>query len=818
MLAQSFAQLNQEYPVYQFSQKKIAVLGNVQGIMLPVYPLLGDKKAAGKKDFGDASAMWNLLSVLQSHKLIPEDIAASELKNVYQKVHFANYPLMKYLHFDKSAVVLDEKRYRDALVRGTVSGSSADLHIDISSLLLRCDEKRATLTPYPARMLTDINAGHWELYEQQHWEPGSDMVKMPIREKLTARPPVMDIHSSGICAIDFGTSSTTVVCRDGKERLLRIGKGDYTKAPTAGDYENPTAIELRDIMGFQKAYAARSGRPYTEWEQMTVSHQALNRLLEDKEAGSYQQVFSEMKQWANCCNGQRRLRDRQGVEIVLSDYAGLGEDDFDPIEYYAYYLGLYINNMLNGIYLEYILSYPVKYSKEIRERLRLSFERGLRKSLPSSLLDDDELMRNFRVYLGASEPAAYASCALKELGRSHKELQPTAGKPVCYAVFDFGGGTTDFDYGLWRLPNETDKGRYNYVIEHFGAEGDVHLGGEKLLGILAYEVYKTNLEIMREKQIPFFLPVGCTAFAGSELLLNSSDEAHMNLRRLSSELRPVWEAPESEAARQISSQPLEVTLFAGGKLEAVSLRVDLEKLQAVMKERIQQGIDSFFLRMYHSFREQMADVVHILLAGNSCKSVLVQQLFAAKIAEEEANVQQTVRKVQHRDKKTGEVFKLYLPLGLEASADVDYECRPTGKTGVAFGLLDCRKGGHDVKVINRDLSPERQAPFAYYLGTNGRYDNFEVLIGKEVGYDIWVPFFEIEDDCFELYYTAEARALDNKLAVSELPAPKKCWIHYQEGGGGGIVHIRKIAPQTIEYTVMTAEGTTVAPVEKCELG
>ena len=89
------------------------------------------------------------------------------------------------------------------------------------------------------------------------------------------------------------------------------------------------------------------------------------------------------------------------------------------------------------------------------------------------------------------------------------------------------------------------------------------------------------------------------------------------------------------------------------------------------------------------------------------------------------------------------------------------------------------------------------------------------------GIDGMIPFnafFEIEDDCFELYYTAEARALDNKLAVSELPAPKKCWIHYQAGGGGGIVHIRKIAPQTIEYTVMTAEGTTVAPVEKCELG
>lgn len=43
---------------------------------------------------------------------------------------------------------------------------------------------------------------------------------------------------------------------------------------------------------------------------------------------------------------------------------------YDPIEIYAYYIGLYINNMFdsNGIYLNYILSFPVTYEKAIRDK------------------------------------------------------------------------------------------------------------------------------------------------------------------------------------------------------------------------------------------------------------------------------------------------------------------------------------------------------------------------------------------------------------------------------------------------------------------
>lgn len=77
----------------------------------------------------------------------------------------------------------------------------------------------------------------------------------------------------------------------------------------------------------------------------------------------------------------------------------------DPIELYAYYIGLYINNMNNGIYMDYVLSFPVTYERKIREAILKSFSRGIKKSLPESILNDTELMKKFNVQAGTSEPA-----------------------------------------------------------------------------------------------------------------------------------------------------------------------------------------------------------------------------------------------------------------------------------------------------------------------------------------------------------------------------------------------------------------------------
>ena len=795
------------------------VCGNVKtGTLIPVYPLTDPHEAASPQS---SEEVTELGMKLFAQRLIPESMDEADKERM--PYLFDTYPMFeKYLPLDEDSLAgklsLATQKEKDALGIGEADG---ELPVETANeMLLGSDTRRANLSPYPARLLTDINMGHWELYEDIK-NPPSDSVTVPLEREIVARPPQMDVKASGICAIDFGTKSTVVVCRNRDERLLRVGKTDYHKKPTMEDYENPTVIEMRDIVGFRKAYDERDGRPFTEWEQITVSHQAQGRLLENEGQSIYQSVFSELKQWANEKKRNRRMRDQKGHAFLLPAYEELDERDFDPIEIYAYYLGLCINNMVNGIYLEYILSFPVNYEKSVRARLRDSFERGIKKSLPPSILHDKELMEDFRVYAGASEPAAYASCALKELGKEQAEMRPTEERPIYYGVFDFGGGTTDFDYGIWRLPTADDKGDWNFVIEHFNAGGDVNLGGEKLLHLLAYEVYQSNLNLMREQRIPFALPEGCRSFVGSEMLLTETDAAYLNRHILSKLLRRVWE--EQPDYEKMSDQPQEVNLYRDADMVSVSLKVAVPKLRKILKKHIGIGVRNFFVGLLQAFRDKRAPVYHILLAGNSCKSSLVQDAFQEEMKRQEKNIKLGAMETQGQEKNFDGIFCLHLPLGSEKQdkKERNFDRIPTGKTGVAFGLLDCRKGGHDVLVIDHNLSEEKEALFRYYLGYSDRADKFHVLVGKGIGYQEWVPFFYTNDDRFEIYYSSEPRALENQMDITEVPAPKKCRIHYLDGHDEGKIYIRKVAPTRIEYTVAGDDGIKGeeywAKVESCEL-
>ena len=155
--------------------------------------------------------------------------------------------------------------------------------------------------------------------------------------------------------------------------------------------------------------------------------------------------------------------------------------------------------------------------------------------------------------------------------------------------------------------------------------------------------------------------------------------------------------------------------------------------------------------------------------------------------------------------------------------DQGFERTPTGKTGVAFGLLDCRRGGHDVLIVNRQKSSEgnQEAPFRYYLGYDDGMDCLHITIGQDVGYNEWALFDCATDDIFEIYYSSEPRALNNDMSIFEA-SNCHCVIEFNEGvEPDGNIYIRKIDPQTIEYTVATEDGINrgelLAKISRCEL-
>lgn len=686
---------------------------------------------------------------------------------------------------------------------------------DYRKAFLEVDYKRANMGKYTMDRLTDMNQGSWDLYEKQYQYKGKNKpyIGITMKETVWGRPPAMDI-TSGVCAIDFGTKSTTVVCRHKDNRLLRIGKGDFTEAPVSADYENPTAIEFRNLDSFLKSYTAREGRPDTKWEDLTISHTALAALLlqEDAEQPS---VFFELKQWARNREKLYQLQDLEGKEILLQPYEDLSEDDVDPIELYAYYLGLYINNMVQGICLEYVLSFPVNYEQAVSKRICESFKRGILKSLPQSILDNEEIMDDFRVYLGASEPAAYATCALQVLSETDDSISPEEGKDIYYSVFDFGGGTTDFDYGCWRLAGPKERG-YHYVIEQFHSGGDVLLGGEHLIRLMAYETFKENVDVMREKGITIAKPEEAVLFPGSEMLLVDSGQAQYNLWRLADKMRPIWEESSDVLT---SNSEMTVHLFARGeeKPVAVPLNVDVDALKSMIKSRITRGVDNFFTGLYHAIKNKNVSEMHILLAGNSCKSSILKEVFAEYIANEEKILQETRGTVDTEGEKT-QFYILHEPLSI--GDDEDIETTPTGKTGVAFGLIDCRRGGNRVKVINHNISKEtNEIGFNYYLGQEDRKGCFEVLINKMTPYNVWTEYIVATDDRFDVYYTEQAGALNHDLDIS-LVGHKRCRLHFKNDDiYEGVVFIRKTGPREFEYVAAESneaveKGDFLTEVEK----
>lgn len=596
--------------------------------------------------------------------------------------------------------------------------------------------------------------GHWSLWQDELDTDASITIDLPT--KLVARDPKTSIND-GVVSIDFGTKSTVVVYQKDNVNIhpMRIGTGDLSKEIASHHYENPTIMEFINLESFTSAYNAKANKPYTRWKDLTISHTAQNSM-QGSESSKFNTFLDEIKQWAGDKNRKLKIVDQHGKVIDLPPFLELKDDDFNPIEIYAYYLGLYINNLNNGIFMDYILSFPVTYEMPIRDKIIESFEKGLKKSLPAEL--GEKTINQITVTKGASEPAAYALTALQQYG-----FDPEGDERVFYGVFDFGGGTTDFDFGIYSEPTDPkDKRRFDYVIEHFGAGGDKFLGGENLLELLAFEVFKKNKSALLEKSIQFEKHPERDAFAGSEQLLSNSQEARVNTKQLCIALRPFWEEHEDFSFDASGELSVTLTDINGVRHSAFALDIDLEELNQILSDRIERGVENFFdaLRLaFSNSRLTLTDIdnVKIFLAGNSSQSSFVNTLFNKHIA------------IQHQDMGVSEGesrFELFAPLGTDKN-DVE---KPTGKTGVAFGLIESRDGG-SVKVVDHNIADE-DVRFKYYLGES-RKKKFKPLIDREMKLNQWYDFIDAYYDTFEIFFTEQPSSSTGQMSIGDSSIKKE---------------------------------------------
>lgn len=697
----------------------------------------------------------------------------------------------------------------------------------VLNAILMADTYRVKLNPKEETCLEESSEGHWELFDAME---GTGYVILD--GKYAARNPRNDYSSDGMVGIDFGTKSTVVSLRDeeNRARLLRVGTTSYDTQLQEEDVENPTILEFIDVKRFMDAYKSEEteGRPFTSEKDIRVGYYAKEDLAK-AESKNLSTFLTDIKQWCGDTTGSRVpiIRDKNGYSKPLPSFDKCStENDIDPLEIYAYYLGLMINNVYNKIYLKYVMSFPTTYEKGVRDRIIQSFKRGIKRSLPDAIVKDDELMDRFDVTPKWSEPAAYAICAMKEY-----HFKPEAGEKVFYSVFDFGGGTTDMIFGVWRASDRTKRKekKFSWMVEQFKDEGDPHLGGENLLELMAYEIFVWNtLNIKQERNYPFIRPADGKAYSGLERLTVDSPAARRNMMQLVMKLRPFWEGIESYTDRAEENDPEYSTtldmdnhsdrILKGYKIKS-GIKIDFLKtgyidieleddkgettrnklyidcaenngcridLIEILENRIEKGIDTYFNALKSALEDSRAsgiNKIYLLLAGNASKSPVLKRLLDKKIEVFRANYQTPIEIEILPPLGTPEFYQ-YMNMEINENPD-----RPTGKTGVAYGLVDTNVG------VYEETSASDQAKFKFYVGLN-EDDKFKTVMDRSVEYNKWVPLEVPADADLELYYTALADAQSGHLDISETKR-KNCPVKKPDEEKD--FYIRAVTPDTIEY-------------------
>ncbi|MCQ2768346.1 hypothetical protein JT083_05705 [Helicobacter pylori] len=666
-----------------------------------------------------------------------------------------------------------------------VSYSDVDVDFEkFKKLMLNVDFVAIGPKGYSQSQLLDLNGGHWDLEVPSASKESVTFRfdNLPIDKdkkemNFYARSSLKDLNK-GVVAIDFGTKSTTASYMDknGEYRLLSIGGLVDDASPTK--FENPTIMEFRHRDAFLETYNALDHRPFTAHDDIKVSHEAQKNAAGVKGNDLYR-FFSKLKQWAGA-DEKQNFRDCE-KDFSLESFTNC--TDFNPIEIYAYYIGRCINNMENGVFLKYFLSYPIKYEKHQAEKIRESFERGLKKSLPRHVFDDEKTAKTFKVELRASEPCAYAISALKSYGFFKSEKLD---KPVYYGVFDFGGGTTDFDFGKWE---KSANPKFFYKMTHFSSGGDKYLGGENLLELLAWEAYAKNFQELKAKDIVIAKPnydrIDTQRFGS---FMQNSREARLNLQEIASTLRPFLENLDADIIEAIEeNENFEIENFekdfktmlldrdGGDPISVEDFKVDCKELLNLLKDKINEGVANFFARFSKVMAENIDDqcrAFHIFLGGNASRSVLVKQAF------ENAKEKQ-LKDYQQKTSKDDFTFIIYEPLGTEKSdkqileltgkdvSNTPAYLKPTCKTGVAFGLLESRDKAKGIEmpsissnpVFKYDLGIEIEGKFHAKIHRDSLKPNeYQIFQTKEE----WGGFDELE-----IRYSDKALANTNTLNIQD---------------------------------------------------
>lgn len=626
-----------------------------------------------------------------------------------------------------------------------------------------------------------------KLYVQNTKYRGNGKFCLPLQNKTVS--------------VDFGTSSSCVAV-EGKNgiELLTLSSDEL---PNAGQnmniYENPTYMmiyrwkEIYDQWRRENGnypFLARGSRE-DEFSDGGVQFDfgySVKNCMDKVNEDELNAILTEIKMLPYILHHGRQLdfrpfvKENKPVVKLVSSPEEEDEEHLDPVAFYAYIIGRAVNNVArNKIYTKFHITYPVKFDKKLREKMRRSFEYGLRRSLPIPLRGEDIL----RVEMKWAEPVAYIGAICT------RYLKLTEGRPELFAVFDFGGGTLDYSFGIFALNPEDDEEAVIHILQ---VDGDSNIGGETLIKRISYWIYKDdpNKAAMTEGQIPFELPAGENIPDGmSEKLFNNSKEAQSNVRKLNERIsRRIFEGESITGEEEIELMSL------GGTTVSINCNYDSERQNGLLESILEKKVAEFHHVMdvtFEKYSELLADYglekyspgcVNIYMAGNSSKNMKLKEQMQKKFKENYAN-----KKVWLVDETNKEfTADFYGDSSPKAGNVKESKVAITPKTAVAIGQIGLQK--YKVKEAYAET------PFLWYVGiTNIMDGSFTIKIPRSSPDTGWVKYCKINTEDVRIYYSETRERDGNSSAIHSAE------LELGQGDIGKFLYLRIADSNHVEYTV-----------------
>lgn len=536
-------------------------------------------------------------------------------------------------------------------------------------------------------------------------------------------------------SIDFGTSSTCVAIeRNGRNELLTLSPVADDDDDAGNIYENPTNIMIYDWdalysewkkenkcapiinKGSKQEYLKTTREPeknntpvyfdsgYTVKSILgsdDTDRKELNAILTLIKMIPYQIMEEKRQIELNPYNDKNKFID------IICGVEEQSDTRFNPVAFYGYLLGRAINDLSKHeeIYTQFQITSPVMFNDDVKEILRKSLEFGLRRSVPKNLRDIVE------VTITHTEPVAYIGAIC---GTEYFQIEENEEK--MFAVFDFGGGTLDFSYGI--VSNEDEL-----KIEVVKVGGKDNFGGETLIERIAYRIWCDNEKLINAN-IPFVQPIGEDLPDGfDERLVKKSDYAKANMNIISAKIaRNIFEGKinDKESSKQMELYDLD------GNRDEYQVNFDIEVLEAELKNLIIQQVKEFAATLEDAFKNKVADFdakdVYIFKAGNSSRSKYVDEGMKQFFPDSDKNHIQLVDQSNNNSRKRYSI---------------------TPKTAVAIGQLKLNR----IEVVGDNNF------FNYYVGFfNEGTGKFKTILDRSHSDGGWHKFRKVKNSIVDIQY------------------------------------------------------------------